>query len=289
MNAAAELLARHLADRLELRKRPRSWGGDCPSCSYHAAFSMKVGRGERPLLYCANGCTREQLHNEAERVLGAEWTPPPAPDPADVEKARASKQAAAVRLWNGAIPCADTPAAAYLIGRGLSALTGCRELRYRADTWHAERGRHPALIARVRNVNGNQVAVHRTYLTSDGRKAALDPPKASLGPVWGSAIHLGEPDLNLVVAEGIETAASAGLLLNLPAWAAISAGNMAAGLILPNDVYRVTIAADADGPGRKAAQDAAARWRGEGRHVSIATPNRSGADFNDVLQEANHA
>ena len=93
----------------------------------------------------------------------------------------------------------------------------------------------------------------------------------------------------MLVAEGIETAASAGVLLGLPAWAALSAGNMAAAMVLPPDVRTVTIAADPDGPGRKAAQDAAARWRAEGRTVRIATPDRPDQDFNDLLLERGNA
>ena len=75
--------------RLGLRKRLRSWGGDCPSCGYRNAFSMKLSRkGNRPLLYCANGCTREQRTREAERVPGTDCTPPPPPDDATVFMAR---------------------------------------------------------------------------------------------------------------------------------------------------------------------------------------------------------
>lgn len=282
-------LVQNLADRLALRKRPRSWGGACPSCSYPGAFTVKLGRTGRPMLFCANGCTRDQLHAEATRVLGSDWTPSPPPKPGEMERARAGKQAAALRLWNGSTPCATTPAAAYLARRGLAHLAACPELRYRGDCWHAARGRHPALIARVVNAEGQPVAVHRTYLDCEGRKAALEPPKASLGPVWGGAIRLGGMGDTIVIAEGIETAASAGLLLNLPAWAALSAGNMAAGLVLPPAVRTIVVAADQDGPGRKAAYDAALRWRGEARAVRVATPDRDGQDFNDVLLARRHA
>ena len=72
----------------------------------------------------------------------------------------------------------------------------------------------------------------------------------------------------------------------MPAWAAVSAGNMARTLALPKSVRSVVIAADADPPGRRAADDAAARWRAEGRLVKIALPDRSGFDFNDILMEA---
>jgi len=75
-----------------------------------------------------------------------------------------------------------------------------------------------------------------------------------------------------VIGEGIETAASAGLLLGLPAWAAMSAGNLAKGLLLPPEVRAVVVAADPDRPGRAAADAAAIRWQAEGRRVRTATP-----------------
>jgi putative DNA primase/helicase len=290
---SAHDLAVDLAQRFDLRKRPRSWGGNCPSCSYHSAFSIKVGKGAHPILYCSNGCTREQLDEVAQNALGNAWTPPPKPDEQDVAAARAKKQGAALRLFAGStsLTAAD-PASLYLAGRGLAGFIGCPALRYRGDCWHQDGGRLPALVAQVVDATGRAIACHRTYLDRQGRKAGLDPCKMSLGPLWGGAVRLtldGAPPPEVVVAEGIETAGSAGLLLTLPAWAAVSAGNMAAGLILPEMVRTVTIAADPDAPGRRAARDAAARWRAEGRTVRIATPDKAGADFNDLLRQRIHA
>jgi putative DNA primase/helicase len=91
----------------------------------------------------------------------------------------------------------------------------------------------------------------------------------------------------LVIGEGIESSAAAGLLIGLPAWAAISAGNLGSGLVLPAEVRAVVIAADPDPPGEAAAQAAAKRWTSEGRQVRIARPNGTG-DFADLLGEAAH-
>jgi phage/plasmid primase-like uncharacterized protein len=143
------------------------------------------------------------------------------------------------------------------------------------------------MVAQVQDVRGEFVAVHRTYLRADGSgKANLEPAKASLGPIWGGAIRIDPVSEELLIGEGIESSASAGLLLNLPAWAAVSAGNLRKGLILPSEVRAVVIAADADPPGESAAAEAAARWQAEGRRVRIATPNQQGQDFNDLLREA---
>ncbi len=243
-----------------------------------------MGKSGRPSLFCANGCTRNVLDDVARRALGNAWTPQPALAAAEMEVARGRKQALALRMFSGSTPTtASDPSGRYLVRRGLAHLIGCTALRHRGDCSHPEGGRLPAMVAEVLDVNRQPIAAHRTYLTLDGSKAGADPVKASLGPVWGGAVRLDPAAVELVVGEGIETAASAGLLLRLPAWAAISAGNMASGLILPSEVRAVVIAADPDPAGRAAA--ASTRWQAEGRRVRIATPDTPGQDFNDVLRD----
>jgi phage/plasmid primase-like uncharacterized protein len=141
------------------------------------------------------------------------------------------------------------------------------------------------MIALVTNSGGLSIGVHRTYLGRDGSKARVEPVKASLGPVQGGAIRLDplNADVPLVIGEGIESSASAGRLMGLPSWAAISAGNLAKRLVLPSEARRVIIAADPDDAGRNAAREAWLRWKDEGRDVQIALPDREGCDFNDLL------
>ena len=83
----------------------------------------------------------------------------------------------------------------------------------------------------------------------------------------------------------IESGEHTGLLLNLPAWAALSAGNLGGGLVLPSTVRNVTVAADADPVGMAEAYKAARRWRVEGRTVRIIASDTAGTDFNDRLQQ----
>jgi hypothetical protein len=149
---------------------------------------------------------------------------------------------------------------------------------------HPEGGRPPAMIALVCDVAGTPLGIHRTFLARDGSKSRAEPVKASLGPVWTGAIRL-DPladGVPLVVGEGIESSASAGLLMGLPAWAAISAGNLSGGVLLPPEADSVVIAADPDPAGTEAARVAWQRWTSEGRSVRIATPDGLG-DFNDLL------
>jgi len=70
--------------------------------------------------------------------------------------------------------------------------------------------------------------------------------------------------------------------MDLPAWAALSAGNLGKGLILPRAITSVIIAMDPGGPGEQAARDAALRWSQENRIVKIARTRGTG-DFNDLL------
>jgi len=194
----------------------------------------------------------------------------------------AERRKAVRAFWFRCDFATGTPVAAYLARRGLPWLAQNDAIRFRADTSHPKGGKLPAMVALVYDGAGSIAACHRTYLAGDGSKAGVAPPKASLGSFAGGAIRLHPAGPELLVAEGLETAASAGFLMGLPAWAAVACGNLACNMVLPPGVRSVTIAADPDGPGRRAAAKAARRWRAEGRKVSIATPDGPG-DFNDVL------
>lgn len=276
--------ARELAARLGLHRAGREWRGTCPSCGYREAFMLTERQG-RTLAWCASCQDRDTV---ARLLRGAGAIPertradaPVRPDPA----ATAQRTACALALWNGSEPATETPADRYLIARGLPGLAASAALRFRADTPHPNGGRLAAMIALVRNVAGEPIALHRTYLRRDGTsKAPVEPNRASLGPISGGAIRLAEAGPELVVGEGIESAASAGRILGLPAWSAISAGNLARCLMLPAEVRSVVIAVDGDPPGERAAREAAWRWQAEGRRVQLARPNVAGQDCNDVIR-----
>jgi len=274
--------ARDIAGRLDLKRSGRSWRGNCPACGYEGTFSVREGQGGRALYWCAS-C--QDAAGLSRAIGGDTFVKLPPVDREREAAAKASKQSRALALWNGAVPTEGTRVALYLTRRGLPSLIGSPVLRYRRMTPHPAGGEsYSAMIALVADAAGNSLAVHRTYVASDGRKADVYPVKASLGPIWGGAIRLSphDPDKPLVIGEGIETAASASILFGFPAWSAVSCGNLGKGLVLPREVRRVIIAADPGEPGRKAARDAWFRWRAEGRDVTIVTPTGAG-DFNDVL------
>ena len=192
-------------------------------------------------------------------------------------------------FWHHCEPARGTPAATYLTRRGLDWLIEHEDVRFRPECSHPTGARLPAMIWQARNAAGSVTCLHRTYLTWDGAKAAVDPPKATMGPFAGGAIRLHPACWEMVVGEGLETTASAATILGIPGWAAIACGNLRARMVLPDTVRSITIAVDNDPPGQRAARIAATRWRKEGRRVRLAIPDNWGRDFNDVLLERVHA
>jgi putative DNA primase/helicase len=191
----------------------------------------------------------------------------------------------------------DDPVMLYLHQRGIAlpladlptVLRYHTHLAYRHDS--GVYANHPAMIARVDNVSGQMVTLHRTYLTLDGHKADVPTPKKLLSPVIpgatnGGAIRLYAPDETLAVTEGIETALAVRCATGLPVWATSSAGGMAR-LSVPPEIRLVVICADHDLPGINAARELARRLLREQRRVKILTPVTSGADWAD-LQEVAH-
>ncbi len=279
--------ASEIAQRLGLRRAGRSWRGQCPACSYPAGAVLDE-RGGVALLWCSSCQDRAALF-AALRAASGGLLPPRAapPDPAPEAERLAERIEKARRIWDGAERITpDSPAARYLARRKIEHIANSPALRWRKDTPHPSGGRHLALIAAITGADGDFSGVQRIYLDRDGRKAACEPTKASLGQVAGGAVRLQSCSDAVVIGEGIESAAAAGAILGLPAWAAVSAGNMAKSLILPPEIRSVVIAADNDPVGLRAAEAAWRRWRAEGRSVRIVKPNQKDGDFNDLQRDA---
>jgi putative DNA primase/helicase len=201
----------------------------------------------------------------------------------------AESRAAVRAYWHRCDYAKGSIAARYLTSRGLPWLALNPAIRFRLNCWHWWTGTTlPAMVALVLDARENVAALHRTFLTSEGRKADVKPVKASKGSFAGGAIRLGPLAEHMCIGEGIESSASAGVLLGLPAWSAIACGNLGDRLVLPLEVRCVTIACDYDADGIRAAKAAAKRWRAEGRTVRIATPDKPHSDFNDLLMERSH-
>jgi len=212
--------------------------------------------------------------------------PPPAPDDA-------AREAAALGVWREAREnIAGTPGEVYLRGRGIdparlpphTGMTWPAALR-----WHAETG---ALLVAVNDAASGLIrAVQRILLNPDGTprlRADGSKMKLALGPIAGRAVRFGwhpDPDGRWALAEGVETALAAAMLLGVPCWASLGAANMPR-IAPPAWARHVTVVADHDDAGLRAALEAARRLRERGLQVRIVTPEAAKADAADVLKEA---
>lgn len=229
--------------------------------------------------------------------------PLPAPKPHIGETASpvSAINGAPIRGWDKARPLTRLcPVGLYLKSRGLS-LPESRALRYSPhqpyyDDGGAERGRWPAMLARVDSADGALVAVHRTYVTHSGTRVDGVDSSLSAKKLWvsrrdmlrGAAIRLCEPRAGrLALAEGIETALAVGQQTGLPVWSCVSAWGLE-NVVLPDDVTDVWLFGDNDrsGHGQRSASRAARRFMDEGRQVRVRIPSEPGTDWLDVARTA---
>lgn len=232
-----------------------------------------------------------------------------------------SKAKSAFKMWlSGQASLRDTPAAAYLLGRGLDLARLGRQpgaLRYHPALKCVEDGKaYPALLAAITGASGKIVAVHRTYLQVQGTdrsgrlsvdKAALKSPRKVLGRYMCGAIYVwrgvvideetGEvkpgvpirqtpPGSEIAITEGIEDALTFALARpETRVWAAVSVSNMA-NILLPAQIGTVFLCLDNDGDNEKAValQERAIRHYLEmGKTVKIVRSS-VGKDLNDRLR-----
>lgn len=189
---------------------------------------------------------------------------------------------AAKTIWQSTRPAQGTLVETYFASRNL-VLPTTTDIRFHPHLKHPE-GRHwPAMVALVTDgITSSAVAVHRTYLKTDGSgKAPVTPAKMMLGPCRGGAVRLGIPGPRIMVAEGIETAMAAMMSTGIPAWAALSTSGLRT-LELGPEINEVIVLADADEAGEAAAEACACRLQRPGRRLRIARPP-PGQDFNDML------
>ena len=129
------------------------------------------------------------------------------------------------KLWRSskAIETND-PVGRYLFRRiGLISFPSCLRTAYNVRYQSDCPSFHPAMIAMVTGPDGTPSTLHRTYLTDDGRKAAVREPRLLMPGIIakGAAIRLAPAGDALGIAEGIETALSASALFGVPCWAAV--------------------------------------------------------------------
>jgi putative DNA primase/helicase len=279
-----------LATALHLKKAGRTYLGTCPVCNYPKAFSVS-SKQEKALLYCHACNATFAEFRQALALMGFSGGANPTPTPYRVgpkalkPNKSPDRTALALAIWQQTQPLEDTPAMAYLQGRGLNPPYP-EALRYHGHLYHNPSQQHyPTLVALVRNDEGMPKAIQRIYLTPQGQKAPVEPCKMSLGSLAQSSVQLGPAQQTLIVSEGIETGFSVQQALGHSAWAALSTSGMQT-LVLPPIVKHVILAVDHDPAGIEAANNATDRWLTQGKRVQCVLPPTPKQDFNDVLREA---
>ncbi len=291
----------------------------CPLCGGTDRFQYtdKFGEGNYhcracgagggfKLLQAVTGLDFNTALKEVERVVG---TSRPAPHVASPEPSAERMKALAKRLWEEATPV--TPGDEvdrYLSGRRLALAHYPKVLRLHPALGYYEKdptsgksrkvAEYAAMLACIQGADGHAVTLHRTYL-KDGRKANVSEAKKVLSSgINGASVRLFEPEHELAIAEGIETAMAVHLATGKPVWAGLNAGNLEK-LWLPDSVQSICIYADndahADFDGQMFAFALARRLKKQGhqsgpRQVRVLLPKTPGTDWADVwLAKAEHA
>lgn len=220
----------------------------------------------------------------------AKAAPQPEPRPPDPPQ-DAERTAEAVAMWHGADAIEGTPAELYLSGRGIdpaqlpphAGLTGWPPaLRFHAGTG--------AMLVAVNDATwGVVVAVQRIFLRPDGqpkRRPDGRKIKLALGPTGaGNAVRFAwepDPEGRWGIAEGAETALAAAQMFGFPVVASLGASNMPK-VTPPSWASAITVFADHDEAGLRAAKEAATAFAARGREVTVRRPRRPGWDFADAL------
>jgi putative DNA primase/helicase len=256
--------------------RPGEHRAPCPECgrAKHRprdnALAVKLEPDGGATWVChrclwAGGLPASGRERRRERPSPPMVTPlrEPEPEPYTAELAR--------EIWRGSVDlCAGAA--------GGVAMRYLRERRglswWDADRlrWHSrcpwEGGSRGAIVAPVNDAaTGLVTGVWRILpqLAGPVERRGLGPTKGNASRLCWAAGPL------LAVAEGVEDALAYHELSGVPAWAALSAGNMAV-LALPARFAEVHVVADTDATGREHAARLVRRLRAEGRKAQMIEP-----------------
>lgn len=276
----------------------RNRHGPCPSCNGKDRFRFDNQRGKGTffcsscgsgsgidLLMLVNGISFKDAVKLVREKLPGSYIQNSKQTAGKEDSSKAIKT-----IWSESKPLSvNDESWKYLCGRGFpadkfssDALHTHRGLKYWIDL-KKSLGPFPAMIAQITDGAGKMVGLHRTYL-NDGKKAAVDMPKKTLGKLdASSAIRLYPATEVLGVAEGIETAIAAHRIYKIPFWALISAGQMER-FEWPKSVRRLIVCGDNDRSftGQKSAFALAHRAAMKGLEVECLIPDEVGTDFADV-------
>lgn len=274
--------------------------GPCPVCGGKDRFRFddKDGRGTFYCSQCGPGDGIELVKRfrslefpeaaiEIESVIGSDAPRPSTAEPPPEDTA--SKYEKAKEFWRTgrAIEAGDA-VYRYLVRR-LGRAVATRALRTIPATPFGG-STHSAMISAYVDVHGDLAGIQRTFLTPQGQKVkGLEADRWNTGSLPdGGAIRLVPHQHRLGIAEGVETALSAGILFNMPVWAALNENRLEVWQP-PQGVTEVVVFGDNDlnCVGQAAAYALGKRLNNRRERdiiAQVAIPPDAGTDWNDVLQ-----
>lgn len=192
----------------------------------------------------------------------------------------------ALELWDSSRSLDGTLAEIYLRRRSLPIFP--RALRFNPRT-QLGTGKlatfRPAMIAALHEKD-EFVALQRTFLDPHEPRRARDlgNPRRMLGRPRGGAVILAPAFDILGLAEGVETAFSAMLLLGIPVWATLGNERLAR-ITIPRTVTCLLLLPDNDRGGRIGAAKAWHAYSMPGRRIETLWPPAGFNDWNDVIRK----
>ena len=169
----------------------------------------KKGGGPLSAIEHATGLTGRELFAYAAEITGWSPTAPQKQLPTIPPKPPKDPSREIAIILDAAAPIKGSVVDIYLQSRGL-VRSDIADLLFHPDLvhWDSKTG-YPAMVGVVRNIDNNDIAIHRTWLKPDGSgKADLPKAKKMLGRTSGGAVRLAPIGENgvLGLTEGIETA-----------------------------------------------------------------------------------
>ncbi len=282
-------LETHAADLVKRLGGTLSPSGGMCLCPAHddRTPSLSVRVGEKALLFkCFAGCdTLDVIRaiRRLDRSVPLSGRAGLSPSPTSLSPAWLRQRA--LDLWDNALALAGTSAEQYLRRRLIIVSPPALRFHRRTPLGRGKRAVfRPAMLAALHE-RERLVAIQRTFLDTDAPRRARDlaNSRRMLGSPGQGAVILAPANDTLGLAEGIETALSAILLLDIPVWATLGNERLPH-IAIPDTVTRLILLPDNDRGGRIGAAKATEAYTMPGRTIETLWPPRGFNDWNDVLR-----